>query len=343
MSDARLLLLVVITPSSSPGLFCQLLIAVGLAVPPLPALDRSGPRRTSTASSWSQWACGPRRTSTGESLSAVGLAGLQPDPNGQKQSHIECQRERQIECQKICQVECHKIWQIECQKICQVECHKIWQIECQKIWQTECQMECQIECQKICQIECQKVCQIECQKICQIECQKICQTECQMGWIECHGGDHSKQSNFSVVLSSARSLCRPCCAKPASHICASQRRRFGWSFCHPKKSVKSVEPGIFNRKMARIRNGGTPSHHPFIDGFSTINYKPSIYWGSTMETPMFTLTSNMEKTRCKDAIHSTGIQGDSGVSTPLESLGRWLHRWLQKCLLLHKIFQTFHN
>ena len=46
------------------------------------ALDRSGPRRTSTASSRSQWAspdlireserCGPRRTSAGESLSAVG-------------------------------------------------------------------------------------------------------------------------------------------------------------------------------------------------------------------------------------------------------------------------------
>ena len=87
-----------------------------LAGPPLPALDRSGPRRTSTASSRSQWPlpdlhcqlsitvglagpptararslwaspdvhrreserCGPRWTSTGESLSAVGLAGLQP-------------------------------------------------------------------------------------------------------------------------------------------------------------------------------------------------------------------------------------------------------------------------
>ena len=63
------------------------------------------------------------------------------------------------------------------------------QIECQKI--------CQIECQKICQIECQKICQIESQTDCQIECQKICQTECQMGWIECHGGNHSKQSNFA--------------------------------------------------------------------------------------------------------------------------------------------------
>ena len=74
---------------SSPDLICQRLIAVVVAGPHLPALDRSGRRRTSSASSWSQWAspdfnrreserCGPRRTSTGESLSAVGLAGLQP-------------------------------------------------------------------------------------------------------------------------------------------------------------------------------------------------------------------------------------------------------------------------
>ena len=85
--------------SSSPDLICQLLIAVIFAGPlliavvvaglHLPALDRSGCRRTSSASSRSQWAspdfnrreserCGPRRTSTSESLSAVGLAGLQP-------------------------------------------------------------------------------------------------------------------------------------------------------------------------------------------------------------------------------------------------------------------------
>ena len=47
---------------SSPDLICQLLIAVVVAGLHLPALDRSGPRRTSTC----------------ESLSAVGLAGLQP-------------------------------------------------------------------------------------------------------------------------------------------------------------------------------------------------------------------------------------------------------------------------
>ena len=63
-----------------------------LAGPHLPALDRSG----------------PRRTSAGENLSAVGLAGHQPDPNGQKQSHTECQIECQIECQKICQIECQR-------------------------------------------------------------------------------------------------------------------------------------------------------------------------------------------------------------------------------------------
>ena len=117
MSDARLLHLVVLlflpprrTSSASswsqwspPELVCQLLIAVVLAGPHLPALDRSGPRRTSTSESlsavglaglqparvWALWAsqdfnrreferCGPRGTSTGESLSAMGLAGLQP-------------------------------------------------------------------------------------------------------------------------------------------------------------------------------------------------------------------------------------------------------------------------
>ena len=80
--------------------------------------------------------------------------------------------DRMSEDMKICQIECQKIFQIECRKICQIEWQKIWQIECQKI------------------------CQIESQTECQIECQKICQIECQMGWIECHGGDHSKQSIF---------------------------------------------------------------------------------------------------------------------------------------------------
>ena len=47
---------------ASPDFICQLLIAGSLAGSHLPALDSNG----------------PRRTSTGESLSAVGLAGLQP-------------------------------------------------------------------------------------------------------------------------------------------------------------------------------------------------------------------------------------------------------------------------
>ena len=97
MSDARLLLLVVfLLPSSF------FLLPSFLAGPHMPALDRSDLRRTSFASSWSQWSSpdlicqlliavavagpllpalnrsGPRRTSTGESRSAVGLAGLQP-------------------------------------------------------------------------------------------------------------------------------------------------------------------------------------------------------------------------------------------------------------------------
>ena len=214
MSDARLLLLVVISPFlpprrtsasswsqwASPDHHCQLSIAVGLAGPQLLPRDR----------------CGPRRTSAGESLSAVGLAGLQParvwalwaspDFNNMSERRLdrmsedipdrmsedmpdrmpdrECQKICQIECQKILQTECQKIWQTECQKIrqieCQIGCRKIWQIDCQKIWQIECKKICQIECQKICQIECQKICQIERQKICQRECQKIFQIECQI-------------------------------------------------------------------------------------------------------------------------------------------------------------------
>ena len=62
ISDARLLLL---PPSSSSF----------RAGPHLPALDRSEPRRISSAALDSN---GPRRTSTGKGLSAVGLAGLQP-------------------------------------------------------------------------------------------------------------------------------------------------------------------------------------------------------------------------------------------------------------------------
>ena len=90
---------------ASPDLICQLFIAASLAGPPLRALDRSGPRWTSTGESlsalWaspdlnparfgSLWAspdittprdsdrCGPRRTSTGEIRRTVGLAGPQP-------------------------------------------------------------------------------------------------------------------------------------------------------------------------------------------------------------------------------------------------------------------------
>ena len=63
MSDARLLLL------------CQLLVTAGLAGPPLTGLDRSGRRRTSSASSWSQWASPDLHC---QLSSAVGLAGLQP-------------------------------------------------------------------------------------------------------------------------------------------------------------------------------------------------------------------------------------------------------------------------
>ena len=71
ISDARLLRLVVISPSSSPDLLCQLLIAVGLARPPLPDLDRSGPRGPPLPALDRNWAC---RTPTASARSLVGLA-----------------------------------------------------------------------------------------------------------------------------------------------------------------------------------------------------------------------------------------------------------------------------
>ena len=72
----------------------------------LPAPDRSGNRRASTASSRSQWAL--------------------PDLNCQKEERQNiCQNIRQIECQKICQLEC----QMTCQMTCQIVCQKKCQIE----------------------------------------------------------------------------------------------------------------------------------------------------------------------------------------------------------------------
>ena len=67
MSDARLLLLL-LPPSSF----------LRLAGPHLPVLDRSGPRRTSSASSRSQWASPDLFC---QLLIAVGFAGLQPSPS----------------------------------------------------------------------------------------------------------------------------------------------------------------------------------------------------------------------------------------------------------------------
>ena len=147
--------------SSSPDLICQLLIAVGLAGSHLPALDSNGPRRTSSASSWLQWAspdliCQLLIT-VAFILSGIlfsilygfvcGRWGAVEVRRGPRRRRIS-----PVECQKICQIEC----QIECQKICQIECQKI------------CQVECQVECQKICQIECQKILRLECLIECQI-------------------------------------------------------------------------------------------------------------------------------------------------------------------------------
>ena len=67
MLVARLLLPSFFLPPPSSSFF--------LAGPHLPALDRSGPRRTSSASSWSQWASPDLHC---QLSIAVGLAGPQP-------------------------------------------------------------------------------------------------------------------------------------------------------------------------------------------------------------------------------------------------------------------------
>ena len=99
MLVARLILLLLSppSPSSSPDLICQLLMAMvlagphlpaldrsGLAGPPLPALDRresercgavglAGPQRRCGPRQRGSERCGARRTSTGEIRSTVGL------------------------------------------------------------------------------------------------------------------------------------------------------------------------------------------------------------------------------------------------------------------------------
>ena len=60
--------------SCPPPSSLLLLLVLLLAGPHLPALDRSGPRRTSSASSWSQWASPDLIC---QHLIAVGLAGPQ--------------------------------------------------------------------------------------------------------------------------------------------------------------------------------------------------------------------------------------------------------------------------
>ena len=131
--------------SCPPPSSLLLLLVLLLAGPHLPALDRSGPRRTWSASPWSQWASpgpncyrpiavglpglnrresersGPRRNSNGEIQSAVGLAGPQPARFGAlwttgeilraaglagPQPDLTGQKQSHIECQRECQREC---------------------------------------------------------------------------------------------------------------------------------------------------------------------------------------------------------------------------------------------
>eukprot|EP00435_Cladocopium_sp_Y103_P029773 s3009_g7.t1 len=84
-----------------PELNGELQIAVGNAGPQRRAPDRSGQRRTSTASSRSQWALPDLNR---ELQMPVGTAG----PQGQIECPNTLQKERQIECQIERQKECQK-------------------------------------------------------------------------------------------------------------------------------------------------------------------------------------------------------------------------------------------
>ena len=117
---------------AASDLICQLWLAVALPGPPLPALDRSAPRRTSTGESLlavglagpDSEHCGPRRDSARRGPRRTSTGPQRPEKRPYRMPKRMPDRSR-IECQKICQIECQKICQIECQKICQIECQKI--------------------------------------------------------------------------------------------------------------------------------------------------------------------------------------------------------------------------
>ena len=140
--------------------------------------------------------------------------------------HIECQniceKECHIECQNICQIERQNIYQIKCWKICQIE----WQKVCQKICRIEYQKEdlpdkqpedSDTECQKILQID--KIMSnrilVDHSKECHLrffaaDRLATSQTQikrngllakgvagiCVILTMICHGGGHSKSSNY---------------------------------------------------------------------------------------------------------------------------------------------------
>ena len=163
---------------ASPDLHCQLWSAVGLAGPPLPALERSGPRRTSTASSCRTPTASARSRRTSTGESLSGVGFAAS--TGESRSAVG-----------FAGLQPARVWarwaspdfnrrESERCRPCQTATGESLRAVGFAGLQPDLNghKQSHIECQRECQIECQ----IECQKICQIECQKICQKICQ---IEC--------------------------------------------------------------------------------------------------------------------------------------------------------------
>ena len=90
-------------PPCPPDLNCKLLIAVVPARPEEQPQDQSEPRRTSTASSWSQWS--PPDPNSNFWIKVIESPKI-PDrmPEGMPERMSECQIESQSICHKKCQI-----------------------------------------------------------------------------------------------------------------------------------------------------------------------------------------------------------------------------------------------
>ena len=109
------LLVLLLLLLGSATLNCKLVIAVVPAGPEQQALDQSEPRRTSTASAWSQRSPPqPQRSQrivenipdTMPERMSEDMSGTYARKNVRRYVRYICQKECQIECQSICQIEC---------------------------------------------------------------------------------------------------------------------------------------------------------------------------------------------------------------------------------------------